>query len=411
MDTRIAICHCFVIGISLLIAPSAATARAAEPEAPKLFQPMGEGGFVVEARVVALKSTKERLDETRFYESFFGTLKITHVFCGRPDAMGAEFVVRCFKEPEMDFTGRDLKPPLLEPGEIGLWVLSEVPTGKLHAATRCELGSDFWPMRKGINPRYEEAKKLAQAIEKVARAPSRADQLLVLQRLATNRDPGISKWAIRSLAWTGRGGWTDAERGDFLDRLVEDEQARLPVAGQVAVDNALLELRKEWRTSPQRLKLLKKWVSSRLSAEDASEMVGQLDWMCQQPSMAGLEMEQLLALIKTAIENEGLPLGSRVGAVERVFWMQLRHRRFDDDRPAFEFLVDVVKHGKAPELRVKAASYLGVFLTNDTEWRWAVVNELRRTSTDEKLSEALDRSLRPPVKRKLSKSLDVNGLE
>lgn len=412
MVTRIAICHSFVIAFCVLIVSSASTVRTAEPEGPKLFHPLGKNGFVVEARVVALKSTKERLDENRLYESFFSTLKITHVFCGRPDALGAEFVVRCFKEREMDFRGNNLDPPLLEPGEVGLWVLREDPAGKvIRAATRFELGSDFWPTRKGINPRYEEAKKLAGAIEKVDRAPTCAAQLQLLQGLATSRDPGISKWAIRSLAWTGRGGWTDAERGDFLDRLVETEQARMPMAAQVALDNALLELRKEWRTSAQRLRLLTKWVTSRHSTDDADQIVGQLELMFQQPDHAGLEVEQLLALLRTAIENEGLPLDSRVGAVGTVFWMQLKHKRFDDDRPAFEFLVDLVKHAKAPEVRVKAASWLGPFLTNDTEFRWSVVNELRRTSTDEKLSAALDRSLRPPEQKKLPKPLDVKGLE
>lgn len=410
MWLRFAILLCSINAFNLSIASASSSTDTAQV-APKLIQPIGDGGFVVEASVVAVKSNRVRLDETRFHESFVATMKISHVYCGRPDAIGAEFVAPCEKEPEPRFSGFTVKPPLLRVGEIGLWVVRGGPGGRLGAVLQFGLGDHVWPLRKGISPRYNEATKLARTIEMVARAPTRADQLRLTQGFATSSTPGVSMWAIELLSRVEPGGWTIEETVNFLDGLVEN--GRLPMAGQAALDNSLLKLRKaEWQKSPRRLQLLQKWVSARLAAEEADEMVAQLSLLAQHPNRVGLEIEKLLPLFKTAVENEGLPLASRCAVLDIAGTsMPVRRKRFDDDRPAFDFLVDVVKRGNAPELRVKAASWLGVFLTTDTEWRWSVVNELRRTSADEKLSDALDRSLRPPEKKKLPKSLDVNRLE
>ena len=135
-------------------------------------------------------------------------------------------------------------------------------------------------------------------------------------------------------------------------------------------------------------------------------MLGQLDLLAQLPDQVGLEIEQTLALIKTAIENNGFPLESRVRALGIVAWMPIHHRRYDDDRPAFEFLVDVVRNAKPPELRRRAAAILGAFLPTNTQWRFAVLSELRRTSNDVQLTKALETSLKFLESRKPPTRLD-----
>ena len=378
-------------------------ACAAEPLVDGRIQPLADESCIVEARVAAVdvKHTESLVYPGFVYETLLARMKISHVYCGRTELHGTEFVEKTMKEPEMFAHGRGVGPPELKVGETGLWFLIRGQDGRLYNALLPRLGGHAWPVRKGMSPRYDEAIQLAQALGKVASAPTRAAQLQLTQEYATSRTPGVSMWAIESLGGSPFrfGRWTAEETLPFLNGLIEDD--RVPVAGQVALDNELLEYRKaEWQNSAERLRMLNRWVSARLSADEADEILSQFSILAQHPDEVGFEIDQTLALIKTAVENDAIPLESRVRALGIIGWMPIQHRRYDDDRPAFEFLVDVVRNAKPPELRRRAATIVGTFLPTDTQWRFAVLSELRRTSNDVQLTKALETSLKSLESRK-----------
>ena len=399
-----------VVAITCLILHVQSAPGGAQLDSATDIQPLGSDTYLVEARVVDVQMTNVRITKTKFHESFIGTMKISHVYCGASTLLGVEFSARTEKHAQPFFRRDFLDPPLLKVGETGLWILVKQPEGNLTPALEMNRATHVWPVRQGISPRYDEALDLAQAIEKVASAPSSADQFNLTKSFAKSRRPSLSLWAIETLGWLGTAGWAAEDVVRFLEELTQDQ--RVPVVGQVAIDNALLALpRAGWKDSPLRLELLERWVTARLSVEDADEMAGQIHLLAQRPTYAGFDIDETLALIGTAIENEGLPLTTR----ERLLWtvpntMPVRLRRFKDDEPAFEFLVDVVQHGSVPGLRRNAARCLAAFLETEPERRRGVILELLSATNDEQLAKDLTASLAPtkPKVSNKSKLIDLD---
>ena len=327
-----------------------------------------EGVLLVQATVTEIKDQEVRS---------IATVKISHVFRGPRRLIGNTFLVGTADIPPEGYDGTIT--PRLNARENGLWLLREIGDTIIHWR-----GSDLpiaWPARKGITPRYEQAHQLAEAIEQVLKEASEEKQLRLLEAYAVDQTPEVSAWAVTVL-----GDLTiDEQLAGFLKRLLRNEQ--VTVTGQVALDEALLKIEKrDWQRSPERLRLLKTWVSANLSRYEADRVFRRLDLLAQHPKYEGIEQAELIDLVRTAIANQGLPLESRRHAHIIIGCIP---RRYEDDAPAFEFLLDVIQHAREQELRLDAARALR-WMSLDCGRR-AKVAAVQESLQDEKLANALQK--------------------
>lgn len=355
--------------------------------------PLREATLLVEAQVVAVDTER---DERGAVRNETATVRITKVFFGPRELVGADFGVYHSRD---QISGPPAPYPTLRTRETGLWLLV-ARNNRLDKLIAFEFAGRQWPVRKGISPRYEDAVRLAEAVQKVAETESRDAQLQSLREYAVSRVPDLSAWAIarlRQVATTDH----DEPIAQFLRRLTGDE--RLTVAGQVALDESLLKLDADkWQHSAERLDMLRGWMRTKLSEEDEKRILWRVSMLAQHAEYEGLEQRRLMELVRVAATSDNRSLAARMEVIRTLTFnvtKNPRHpefpARYDDDTPSFELLVELIKTAKAPQVRLTAAQCLRRFLKDGGEGRRRVVTELRNAvRDDEDVSNALTEVLK-----------------
>lgn len=88
--------------------------------------------------------------------------EIVHVYCGPNDLLGQTFTTRSPADG-LDFNTPPVFPPPV-PGETGIWALKRLATGILY------LNWYYFPAREGGTPRFDQARLLAETMEKCCHA-------------------------------------------------------------------------------------------------------------------------------------------------------------------------------------------------------------------------------------------------
>lgn len=326
------------------------------------------------------------------------TCRIEHVYVGERQ-LGIEnhFTVFVFIDHPPWFIPRNANIIIIESefirnwgaavGEAGIWQL-EFRDGKLSAIPylrhqgKAYFGTIRLPARKtGINPKFEAAAELAQAVERVAAAqPERQHQLL--RQYARSANLELSCWAIHVLDQTQEPG-----NRDYLRGLAE--RADVPLRAQAVLDEVLCRSSPAWRGSPERQKLRERWVElEALVHWDAGYAETRLTTALREDrDYAGyLQLvEKAIAALHRANDPSEASWWRKVVTVEA--------RELDRDGETFRFLVERLQLKPGPEadrlnptLRFSLAQ-----LTPLSPEQLQRVQTLRAACTDAPTNRALDK--------------------
>jgi hypothetical protein len=273
---------------------------------------------------------------------FTATLKVTHVYAGNSVHEGDSFVVPSSGDaPDVNGTG---VRPVPKVGEQGLWVV-KVHKGEAFSHNLLREFHGVFPARKGIDKRYDQAKKLAEAVEEVYHAePVKAENLLNHQWVSSV--PEVSMWAVRSLA--------EVAPGAIIERANDlSGGGKVGIPGQTAGDEALCRLLKEkWIESDDRRKLLMKWATTTPSEFDA-EVVGQ--WLDQFSQHADSKDQALVDAMQALILNENYPKPIRLNLIHALWVMVDRH---DLSVPAMSALREIEKTAKDQKVQADTRVFI-----------------------------------------------------
>jgi hypothetical protein len=195
-----------------------------------------------------------------------GKAKILHVYCGPTGLVGKTFSLYSVNE---ETVGMSLNSPPVK-GQVGIFAVKMSERGL--SSRRYGYGCVF-PYREGVDPRYEQAKLLAEAVETVGAAVGERRLELIRSGLASPV-PEIAAWSAHALAW--------AAYEEAIRRAGSGEGAT--VAGQVALDEALESVSAplEWpakeriarseyraRAPKERIALAESWIRRARTEDDA----------------------------------------------------------------------------------------------------------------------------------------------
>ena len=239
--------------------------------------------------VVAAKVTDATVrTEGQFVAS---RLEITHVYVGPASLQGKTFTDY---SGGTDFSGAGAVPALMA-GEEGIWSLRQTPE-RLQVDRIDHLGFAY-RARPGKTARYPEIRRLAAALEEFAALPADR-QPARLRELALGPTAETSAWAVQALAVQRPEQWES-----FLEQLAENQ--RVPVAGQMALDEVLGRARGErWHKSAVRGQLLEGWTRGKWDEWEAGQIVRRLRGAGQEMS---LDDATLRKLWQRLIENLDFP--------------------------------------------------------------------------------------------------------
>lgn len=323
---------------------------------------------VISAEVVQLRDRGGTLD---------ALLRISHAYLGPSELAGKTFTLSISKA---GWGNLGISPPPRQ-HEIGIWVVSR-ERGVIEAdfPAMHSLGLVALPARDGIAAnRFPEARAWAEAIEAAAKvAPG--ERINLLKRDALNGIHEVSAWAIFAL---------DVANPEGIGQFFHDLIARdgFALGGQVTLDEVLCRRQgKAWLTSKLRREMLERWVRAKLPTFEAGLVLRRLDVSAQR---AELNDETLLALVREAIANEGIPLPLR----RHGFWIIGRiARKPDVGERLFAYMIEQIRGAKEREIRLGAAYAMKNFVPLD-ENRAKVVRDLRDRSEDAQLAKVLGEAL------------------
>ncbi len=264
-------------------------------------------------------------------------------------------------------------------GERAIWAVN-VSKGKVLPGNSLAYFTAL-PVRESEVERFRFVEQFAEVLAEIESLPV-DEQLPKLERHALHKVPDVSYWAISVLSDYYRS--RRSQRHDwraFLGKLVKSEG--LCVAGRVAVDEVSCSaFGQEWRDSPLRLELLRSCVQSKTRREEADCVMTWLGRLATTPRDLGIEQDELVALVKTAVSNEGWPIEVRT----RFTWViRATLKSFTDDTVVFKLLAEIVREIDHPEVRREAAAILCWPNILKTEARHRVVLELLRVEKDQRV--------------------------
>jgi len=331
-------------------------------------------GIVVEMTVTE--------DPNKTSADWKATVQVAHVFCGPQTLRGTTFVTA---DSTRGLRGDPRMISVLRAGEA-LWLIEYNPKSGLVPRTRGMVNLP-WPVGKSLDAEdYRAAQAVARAVEEVVHAKTLSDAVRLLRKYATDRTGEVSAWAIEVLA---RLAPKDPQITPFLRQLVDQEG--LTIAGQVALDEALIQVaRNDWQHSAERWRLLQTWVKRTLGPKDSRWVMQRLDWLAQSRETRGIAQERIVALVKMAALNPGISLEERRVIGATIHWIV---RNYPDPKPAFELAMDMVRHSKEPDIRRMGAGILE-FIPLDEPCR-----KTARTLADSLEDEQIARELREALEK------------
>ena len=284
------------------------------------------------------------------------TVRVKDILCGSAASVGQEFrfgtantwadLVR-IEDAELKHV-----VPRLRKGETHLW-LCFCGDGQ---ATICRTQNlEFiWPIPTTAKEEFAAAERLGKAIASVDAQATEAKALERLRELAVDEVPEVGAWAIGALRYFGLYYHDEATR-DFLRELLANQT--LSITSQMALDEAMLAVDYDrWRASPEREPLYLHWVHDVEHAREAERVAHRLSIIAQHPKLEGFETPgPLLRLVEAAIHNDRVSVELRAGHISTLIWIP---RRYEDNEPAFDWLLTFLAHTNVPEFRLSAARVL-----------------------------------------------------
>jgi len=239
----------------------------------------GAGNPLQGVVVVAPKVTDANVrTEGQFVTS---RLEITHVYVGPAGLRGKTFTD--YSSGGTDFTGAGAIPALTV-GEDGIWSL-RVAQDRLQVDRIDHLGFAY-RARPGKTARYPEIRRLAEALEEFAALPADR-QPARLRELTLGPSAETSAWAVQALAVQQPEQWES-----FLEQLAGNQ--RVPMAGQVALDEVLGRVRGERRhKAVVRGQLLERWTREKWDEWEAGQIVRRLRGTGQETSLDNATLRRL----------------------------------------------------------------------------------------------------------------------
>lgn len=317
-------------------------------------------------------------------------LVVKDVYFGSADLAGRTFTV--MNRARGSYV---LSLPKLKVGEIGIWLVrSENGTITPAVYEMLKISATVQlPAIESNQLKYKEAVVWAKAVQQISHAEPKR-RIGLLKQAAVSSEPVVSAWAVETIGRTKSKGQVA-----FLERLVENK--KLPIRGQVMLDAALAKLKgKKWYLSEARGALLRKWVRSKMGARDAGKVLVRIDVSWQHRTTS---TERTLALVKTMVLNEGIPLAVRERCCGVTGSVVIREK--DGDK-AFKLLVELVQRKKEPRIRI-AAAYAIRHSVGADKARLAAIRTVRMKVADQKvrkiLGEAIERAEKA-LKSKTEKS-------
>lgn len=313
-------------------------------------------------------------------------IRIDYVYWGPKRLAGQRVKMRVAKR--VGEGSRHFVFPPLAVNETGIWAVKLTPDGPV-----VYFGGMYateFPTRKGVDGEFAEVKAWAETIEKLSKL-NRADRVKELKTLSSSVARRVSVWAIAALA-DGEG----PDAIDFFHELLEQE--RLPIVAQVAIDEALMKIdRTKWQKSPNRSRVIGRWVRGKLSSGDATTAFRRLDALAQHRDNEATGSRELLQLLRLGATNPEIPLDVRRNACWSMRWYSGRYTPNADEMAAFNVLIDIAGNAKEPEIRYQASRVLLKEYTLDAERR-RIVGELRGSTKDKNVAEALEELLKSSIR-------------
>lgn len=312
-----------------------------------------------------------------------GVLEVTHVFKGPEELVGKKFAAH---KRQFQYGGGGYFLAPMAKGLAGIYALKST-NGKLHIAWGWSYTGITLPSWEGFSDRFKQVEAAAQAIEAVVKARP-MKRLSMLKEYARSVTPEVAICAVNIM-----GSLDDREVRNYLRGLPADKT--LTVAAQVAVDEVLSggDAGVAWQASQRRKHLLGQWVSGETDEYDASVVRTRVDLVAQHPG--GLDYETILGLVKTAMENEGMPVSVRRNYLYPLRWIYERSELGDE---CFGYLVELVSENKHNEIRQGAAYAIRNFVDLDQQ-RVAVLEQIMAGLKDQQLRqillEAINQKSRP----------------
>ena len=204
----------------------------------------------------------------------------------------------------------------------------------------------LFPVIEDVSPRYSQVQQLAKMLELIDATPEDQRPKL-LQSLALSPVPEISFAAIKKLR--------EVQQKDTVKMFCELlANPQLTISGQIAIDEILSQRSDtNWRTSPQRLKLLQAWVSSeKLSEYKANHIISRLSSALQADELA---TPAFLDLLKILLQADGFSSRLKEQAIKIL--IQIPADRNNKDSVA-NFLLEQIKKNNAMSIKIASARTL-----------------------------------------------------
>jgi len=322
---------------------------------------------------------------------------VNHVYHGDSQLEGMNFASRV-NEGRGDSIGASIRQTPKEQEE-GIWALRK-NQANIFPIFQVFFGKK-WPSRMGVDLRYAQAMKLAEAVESVSLNETESPMVDRLVEYALGDVPEISRWATTSILQLG-------ERGKKILFQGNAPRNDLPVMAKIALDKFLVKENDEfWTTSEDRHELLFTLASSNMKPIEATALVQRLDLIAQHNL---LPIDDLVEIIHIVINNV------QFSAKERQHCLGILGRivNTSNNSAAVAELVEQIE-GSDQQMALMAAyalrnstkrddwpqAYLEKVKENKkgsiADWPWARLEEIKENKKGSKVAEVLEKILKERV--------------
>jgi len=301
------------------------------------------GGSFVDGEVISIRREKD-------YS--VAIVKVTAVHYSPDINVGETFEVMTTDDPP-DPNTSDVFVPAMKIGQRSLWAARKYPDG--HIVGDYGFKVDIhWPAHVEDQENYTKAKHLTDLTVKITAETTSAARIAKVKELLHGDEPrAIVGWLIEKLGSHAHYA-KDAELTEYLAAIPFD--TTMPMIARTQADTALAGLRADtWRRSPERLKLLQSWMHNPPGRLDTGSIVAHFGSEAQR---ADWPQQDLIGLVDLAVRDPENQIGFKSYAVRCLKWVP---GRYDDDKPAFEWLMKLLVETMEPELQFAAARTLTDF--------------------------------------------------
>jgi hypothetical protein len=298
------------------------------------------GVYLVQGRVKSLDRKKEP-----FNQSQVATIEITHVYSGPKSLLERTFEDRFLT---IDFNGSATHVQF-DIGEEGVWSIAEqknVPNALNVSGIFCYARS-----RESDNTRHAQAVAVAESVEKLEKEKPEK-RVASLRGWATSEIPEVSAWAIRNLVSS-----KEAEAGEYLDSLAKKPNSKIPLDGQVVLDEVLAKRKGiDWLTTEPRLAMLRGWVSSKQAEHECWQIGARIGAAHQREELTD---KFALELLRAVVENKDWPTEIRIRTIDQFGKTARRAVNDEAKTTAYEWLFDQMRKSENIEFRRAASQSIG----------------------------------------------------